>query len=112
MGNLTADQAAARFGPVLERLWEEREWQISRTAPSITDEEMLFRVNEHWDVLHAIEEEQTSFDEALRLEGEIDRTKPVSLEAGARSMKMAARADARLEEVSEALDERENPSGA
>lgn len=68
---------------------------------------MLFRVNEHWDVLHAIEEEQTSFDEALRLEGEIDRTKPVSLEAGARSMKEAARASARLEEVSEALGDKE-----
>jgi hypothetical protein len=40
-----ARQAAARFGPALERLWEEQEWQITRTAPSITDGELLELVN-------------------------------------------------------------------
>jgi hypothetical protein len=107
MGHLTADQAAARFGPVLERMWEERRYPITRSAPSITDEELLFRVNEQWGTLQAIEEQQAATDEASRLEAEIDRTKAVSPEAEAQPMKEAARAQARNKQVSEALGNEE-----
>ena len=103
MANLTPDQAAERFGPVLERLWEDRTYPITRTAPGITDGEIVFLVNRQWSLLQTIEEQQAATDEAARLESEIDRTKPVSPEAEAPLMKEAARADARDENVTEAL---------
>lgn len=100
---LTAEQACARFGSSLERLWKDRRWQPTLGTHFKEDHEILWEVDQLWDELHLVESQQAASDELARLEEGADRNPPLSDEALG-GLNAARKAAASLDdEVSETL---------
>ena len=87
---LSAHQISARFGPLLESLWEERGASPSGPiAPKWTEREVVMDAEPCWETLLLLEQQQQEEDRARRLEAEQDFT-----DLGQSAAVMAARAKA------------------